>query len=119
MAQIIINITNNEGTITVFREKEDLKFYGIARAAGESRFLYWLKNKLNNEFGFDLIKKRMYHDGHLVDEQQQYLRTRSEKSNGPKVMIYNNHWAIRGLEEDFNKGKVILSVVPLFSTNKM
>ena len=114
MAKITINLVNNSGKIIVTREEGDPKFYGVVNAAGESKFLYWLKDILNKDFGFDLIKKRMWKDGHLVDDMQQYLRTRSEKSKGPKVMITNDHWAINGLEEDFNKGEAILRVDSMF-----
>ena len=88
-----------ETYITVKREDGDPKFYGVQDAAGESRFLYWLKGILNDQYGFDLIKKRMAQDGHLVDEMQKYLRTRSPRSAGPMVAIYNPRWAIEGAEK--------------------
>lgn len=117
-------ITFGVTTITVEREAGDPKFYkgsGWTGARGEvtsdvaeSRFLYWLKNILNEKYGFDLIKKRMWRDGHLVDDMQQYLRTRKPTSKGPKVMIWNSHWAITGLDQDFNQGKAVLSVDSMF-----
>lgn len=104
-------ITITQATLTVEREAGDPRFYGVKNAAGESRFLGWLMGILNKHHGYDLIKKRMWRDGHLVDEMQQYLRTRSLKSKGPQVAIYNGHWAICGLDEDFNRGEAVLSVV--------
>ncbi len=98
-------------TLTVVREPGDPKFYGNANAAGESKFLHWLKGILNSE-GRDLIKKRMYKDGHMVDDMQQYLRSR-KITNGEIYALYNNHWAISGLNEDFNKGSAVLTIVKL------
>lgn len=103
-------LTFNETALTVEREAGDPRFYGVRNAAGESAFLYWLKSILNKNYGFDLIKKRMWKDGHLVSEMQQYLRTRNPKSRFPKVAFWNDHWQIRGLEEDFNRGKAVLRI---------
>jgi hypothetical protein len=104
-------ITIGESTVKVEREEGDPKFYGVAGAKGESNFLYWLKGILNKEpHGLDLIKKRMWKDGHLVDDMQQYLRTRTIKKGQPYIMLYNNHWAINGLEEDWNAGEAILTL---------
>ena len=100
-----------ETYLTVEREPDDPKFYGVQNAAGESNFLYWLKNILNADYGYDLIKKRMYQDGHLVDDMQQYLRTRKPTSKGPQVAIYNPRWAIEGLEQPWNElGEVTLAI---------
>lgn len=96
--------------LVVIREPGDPKYYGVLNAAGESRLLYAIKNQLNNQ-GFDLIKKRMHKDGHLVSEMQQYLRTRKPTGNSNKdICIYNGFWQIRGAEEDFNQGQVVLLV---------
>jgi hypothetical protein len=103
------------GTICkVTRETGDPKFYGVVNASGESRLLYHVKHILNRQ-GYDLIKKRMWKDGHLVDDLQQYLRTGSPKSPKPHICIYNSDWAIRGAEENFNKnGEVELTVINNF-----
>lgn len=93
------------GKLRVTRESGDPKFYGVKDAAGESRFLYYLKGFLEKEFGWSLIKKRMWRDGHLVNEVQQYLRTPDSK-----VMLWNDHWAVAGLEQDWNRGEAVLSV---------
>ncbi len=103
-----IKITGHQAIVT--REPDDPKYYGIKNGAGESRFLYALKKQLNEQ-GYDLIKKRMHKDGHLVDEKQQYLRARKRTKNPSKdIMIWNTFWAIRGAEEDFNEGKVVLGL---------
>lgn len=103
-------LKNNACIVT--REKGDKKFHGVVNAAGESRLLYHIKIELNAQ-GYDLIKKRMYKDGHLMDDMQQYLRTRKPSGNPDKdIYIYNNQWAIKGAEEAFNKqGKVELCLV--------
>lgn len=95
-------------SIIVHRESCDPKYYGILNAAGESRLLYAIKKHLN-ALGFDLIKKRMAKDGHLVDNRQQYLRTRKPSGNpNLDVMIWNGMWIIRSAEEDYNAGKCCL-----------
>ena len=64
--------------LIVKREPTDKKYYGNHNAAGESNLLHAIKNELNKQ-GYDLIKKRMWKDGHLVDDMQQYLRTRKKE----------------------------------------
>lgn len=54
----------------------------------------------------------MWKDGHIVDDFQQYLRS---KNKNPKpntlLFVWNPYWAVRGAEEDFNNdGKTKLSV---------
>lgn len=101
----------SENTLVVTREYGDPRFSGVANGAGESRLLYHIKNTLNEE-GLDLIKKRMYKDGHMVDDMQQYLRTRVMKPGQPFIYIYNDNWAFRGAEEYLNEfGEVELAVV--------
>jgi hypothetical protein len=45
----------------------------------------------------------MYKDGHMVSDMQQYIRTRDKKT-----AWYNDHWAICGLNDDFNEGETFL-----------
>ena len=101
-----IQINNHKCVVT--REPGDPKFYGVRNAAGESRLLYAVKQELNRR-GYDLIKKRMHKDGHMVDDMQQYLRSRKLKPGA--IAIYNPSFLIRGAEEDYNhSGTVTLSV---------
>ena len=72
--------------VVVTREEGDPRFSGVKNGAGESRLLYHIKNILNAQ-GYDLIKKRMHKDGHLMDNLQQYLRTR-KPSGEPDKDIY-------------------------------
>ena len=86
--------------LRVIRETNDPKFYGVQNAAGESNFLYFLKKELNKRFPtVHFIKKRMSKDGHMMDDMQQYIRTKDGN-----IMIYNGHWQIDGIDVDWNKG---------------
>ena len=78
-------------TLTAIAEPGDPKYYGTRNGAGESRLLHAIKVQLNGD-GADLIKKRMYKDGHLVDDLQQYLRTRTIRGRLGRghVMIFND-----------------------------
>ncbi len=96
--------------IIVYREKGDKAYYGIVNAAGESNLLYALKNLLN-KMGYDLIKKRMWKDGNLVDDKQQYIRARKRTRDPEKdIYIFNGMWAIKGCEEDYNAGSCRLEL---------
>lgn len=95
--------------LTVTREVNDPKYYGVQNGAGESKLLYAIKQQLNKE-GYNLIKKRMAKDGHLMDDMQQYLRTRVKGKGKRDIYIYSGFWAIRGANEDFNNGEVLLNV---------
>lgn len=92
------------------REANDPKFFGNYNAAGESKLLYHIKNELNKQ-GYGLIKKRMWKDGHLVDDCQQYLRTRKKGAGKADIYIYNDCFALWGANEKFNDGEVGLAVV--------
>jgi hypothetical protein len=93
---------------TVIREDTDLKFRKSGYASAESIFLYHVLKELKKQFPEkDFIKKRMWKDGHLVDEEQLYIRTRKAD-----IMIYNGSYAIYDAGEEFNEtGKITLHVV--------
>jgi hypothetical protein len=76
----------------------------------ESRLLHHVRNILNAR-GYDLIKKRMWRDGHLFgSEHTQYLRSRIIKG-APSLCIYHANYAIEIAAEVFNKfGRVELAV---------
>lgn len=99
----------NGNTLTVTREPNDPKYYGTVNGKGESTLLHAIKVELNKQ-GYNLIKKRMWKDGHLVDDMQQYLRTRKKGAGKADLRIYNHNWAIKGAEKDFNDGEVTLSI---------
>ena len=104
---MIINLIWNQGTVEVIREAGDPAYYGVKNAGGESRLLYAIKAQLKLQ-GHDMVKKRMSKDGHLVDEMQQYLRTRQGVT--PAFSIWNDRWAIEGAEVDYNAGKATLAL---------
>ncbi len=105
--------------ILVFREKGDKAYYGVRNAAGESALFYAIKKQLNSQ-GYDLIKKRMHKDGHLVDDMQQYLRTRKPSGKSDKdIFISNPRWDIEGAEIAYNQECVRLQLTTdIFETEK-
>jgi hypothetical protein len=100
-----------EHSCLVTKEPGDPHFSGVVNAAGESRLLYHIKKILNAQ-GYDLIKKRMWKDGHLMDDMHQYLRTRKPSGDPKKdIYIYSPFFAIEGADEVLNaEGQVCLSV---------
>lgn len=108
--------------VTFIREDVDPKFYGVQQAKGESGLFHWLiqqiaggHSDLPSNFPSDWIKKRMWKDGHMVSEMQQYLRTRkpigkTDEGTPLYMCLYNGSWAIRGAEEDWNSGSVTLAM---------
>lgn len=106
-----MKVTLTDRHCIVEREATDQRITGgPVNAAGESLLLYRIKCELNAK-GHDLIKKRMHKDGHLVDDLQQYIRTRSSSSPQPHIYILNDRWAIEGADAIYNRdGRVVLSV---------
>jgi hypothetical protein len=97
----------------VVREDGDPVFSGVRNAKGESRLLYHVKQYLN-QHGYDFIKKRMWRDGHLVDDMQQYLRERKPVDDR-MFAIYNTFWQIEGADEALRRdGKVVLGLTNLW-----
>ena len=107
-----VDLDWERGKVEIIREAGDQTFYGVRDARGESRLLFATKTILNQQ-GYELIKKRMWKDGHLVDELQQYLRTK--KGVTPAFAIWNDRWAIEGAEVDYNAGKATLALTILDS----
>jgi hypothetical protein len=117
-----MNIRVENASVTCIRESDDPKFYGIRQAKGESHLFHWLQKQiakghpdLPSDFPTDWIKKRMWKDGHMVSEMQQYLRThkptgKTDEGTPLYLCIYNGSWAIRGAEEDWNSGNVTLAM---------
>lgn len=106
-----MKIILKQNTCIIIREQGDPVFSGVKNAAGESRLLYHVKQIINAAGEFDFIKKRMWKDGHLVDDLQQYLTIRHCKPDQLQY-IYNDRWAIAGAEEPLNKtGRVDLVLV--------
>lgn len=98
--QVKLNLKKN--TCEVIKEKGDPHFSSSNWAEAESTFLYHVLQNLKKQ-GYDLIKKRMWKDGHLVDETQQYLRTRSWRGEEGEFCLYNHAYALCDLGLEFNK----------------
>lgn len=96
-----MKIQKTKTLLTVIREKSEKKIYS------ESRFYHLLKKHLN-KLGWDLIKKRMWKDGHMVSEQEFYLRSR--KINKSTIGIVYPYNLICGAQKDFNQGSVSLVI---------
>lgn len=93
---------------TITREKGDPKVYN------ESLLLHKIKLELIRQ-GHDVIKKRMWKDGHLMgDDKLQYIRSRnlSKKFQDSHdfIMVYDGDWAIRAMEKDYNDGRLVLNL---------
>jgi len=105
-----MKVTIRGGKCTVTRTRGDKKY--PETMGGESTLLYHVKQYLNKR-GYDLIKKRMWKDGHMFDERQQYLRARTW--NVPKsknIAIFDGEWNIRNSAKEFNDtGKVTFLVI--------
>ena len=62
----------------------------------ESTFWYHVKRTLQ-AMGMDVIAKRMWKDGHLVSDEQHYVRTRKGD-----LALWQTDYAIREVYEDYN-----------------
>jgi len=97
--KVEINKTNWEVTVT--KEKGDPYFKRSEWADAESTLLYHVKKELIKQ-GYDCVKIRMWKDGHLVDDNQQYIRDRKGK-----WFIWNTSWAIWDAGEHFNENGIV------------
>src|SRR4051812_3548154 len=77
----------------------------------ESRLLHNVQKILNGR-GYDLLKKRMWRDGHMFGcEHSQYLPSRNLKAI-PSLYVYHPHYALEIVAESYNVlGRVRLDVV--------
>lgn len=104
-----MKIEFEQGKCIVTKEACDRKYYPSGWATAESQLLFTIKKKLV-AMGFDVIKKRAWKDGHLVDDTLHYIRTR--KFDGNWWYAYNMVYCIQGLEQDWNNhGRCYLTVV--------
>tara|TARA_R100000963_G_scaffold33722_1_gene26261 strand:+ start:297 stop:743 length:447 start_codon:yes stop_codon:yes gene_type:complete len=78
----------------------------------ESALMHKVKLELRSQ-GYDVIKKLMWKDGHMVDESQHYIRERNYA-----WAIYDPEWVIRRTYEDYNAANrnLVLSWVSLVAT---
>ena len=67
----------------------------------ESRLLYNIQ-KILNDRGYDLLKKRMWRDGHMFgSDWTQYVRSRNLKAI-PSLYIYHANYALEVATESYN-----------------
>lgn len=91
-----------ENSCVVTRDNNE-KFYR------ETTLMHHVKKELIRQ-GHDVIKKRMWKDGHLVDEQQEYIRTRNkDERKGEVWCLFFEQYALRRMYEDYNNGELILT----------
>ena len=104
-----VEIKGNQCIVT--KEKGDPRFKDSGWGSGDSTLLFQIKKALITQ-GYDLIKKRMWKDGHLVDDTCLYLCTRKPSGDPEKdIYIYDGNYQIRNAAEDFYKeGKVVYNV---------
>ena len=89
------------GRVYIEREASD------KRPSNESHLLYMIKQELIRQ-GFDVIKKRMWKDGHMVSDHCQYIRSR-KVTEPTAFMLWDGNYAVRDLAQEFNRtGKVSL-----------
>jgi hypothetical protein len=105
--EILNNVNGAPYKCVVTKEPGDKIRVCNREARGESTLLHHIK-KILNARGYDLIKKRMWKDGHMMGDMQQYLRTRKPSGDPKKdIYIWNGSWNVQGadfyLKED---GKV-------------
>lgn len=105
------------GSVTFTREEGDKRrYHGTVHASGEHTLFHNLAKWLNAR-GFNVIKKRAQKDGHMVgDEYQPYIRCaqpsgrKSVPKGIPHIAIISGFYALRGANEDWNKGSVELNL---------
>jgi hypothetical protein len=96
-----VEINKYTGVVLVTKEKGDPVFRNSGWALAESTFLYHVKKELEKQ-GYDCIKKRMSSDGHMMDDEQQYIRDRKWK-----WYIYNGRYATFDAGMEFNERGVV------------
>ena len=108
---MIVKLNLDRGTCKVIREDTDRKYRAGGWANAESTFLYHVKKELIKQ-GFDVVKIRMNRDGHLVDDLQQYIRSRSGLSRPGEFAIYNDQYSIFDAGLRLNEqGEIDLTVI--------
>ena len=93
-----MKVTVEQNQISIERENSP-KIYS------ESTLLHKIKLELIEQ-GHDVIKKRMWKDGHMMgDESSQYIRERNWK-----WCAFDNDYVLRLSYKDYNAGKLILAI---------
>ncbi len=101
---MIIDLQYQKPHAVVRREKGDSRFYT------DSTFLYHVKKKLI-EMGHDVIKKRAWKDGNLVDDDLQWIRSREPRQARSFALWWGNHQTYEAVEDWNEKGEVRLQAM--------
>jgi len=109
-----VELNLEKGYCKVTKETGD-PYFKHGYSFPESTFLYHVKTELIKQ-GYDVIKKCIASDpGNLVDQYQQWVRTRNwNKANDKKVefAVYNPSWMVLDAGTEFNKtGEYTLAVL--------
>lgn len=108
---MIVTLDLEHGKCFVQREPQDIRYPNNVN--GESRLMRHVARVLREQ-GHDVIKKLMWKDGHLVDDNKYYIRTRKfpilDKPEPSRFMIYDPNWTVRLSTESFNEEQLILDV---------
>jgi hypothetical protein len=101
-----MRLEQTKGRIKLMRE------YSEPYVRNESDLFLRLRNVLIR-LGYDVIKKLMWKDGHLVDEYEHYVRSRHV--NRPDAFaIYDSDYVIRSSAQEYNReGEIDLTIVSL------
>lgn len=115
----INRIDKDSGTMTITLESGDNKNWS------DSTMLYHVKQTLQ-KMGYDVIKKRMWKDGHMVDDEQQYIKTRSHKVDKDSFCAWQVYYSVRTMADENKKyGSIELAMMfdiyekPLNRTKKV
>lgn len=100
-----MQVRMTEHSCVVTREPTDRVLRDGGWGDADSRLLFRLKEHLNRTGG-DWIKKRMWKDGHLVDDTQHYIRERKSR-NGVQLAVYATDYALRSSADVFNRGEPV------------
>lgn len=103
-----MNAVFSDGYVTFHRDKTDPRLYGTRFAKGEHGLMHRIAKWLNAR-GFDVIKKRAQDDSHMIgDQYQPYIRCRKPRRSVPHIYVWSGFYALRGANEDWNRGRVTL-----------
>ena len=103
---MIVTLNLDNHFCKVEKEEGDPHFSNSGWTYAESIFLYHVKRELIKQ-GHDVIKKRMWKDGHMTDDTNQYIRSRNVKD--PEAFyVYNSNCAIWDAGIKFNDTGMVL-----------
>lgn len=92
-------------SVEIVREPRDPQYYS------DSALFVAIKRELQRK-GMDVIKKLMWKDGHMVSDDQYYVRSRDHRSPD-SFAIYWGHHAEYGPYEDWNQKGLVKMLVAL------